>query len=26
MNNCSVITGCPWRWWSHHPWRRSKNA
>jgi len=18
--------GCPGRWWSHHPWRHSKNV
>jgi len=16
-----IETGCPWKWWSHHPWR-----
>jgi len=20
-----IGTGCPRRWWSHHPWRCSKN-
>ncbi|KAK4832384.1 hypothetical protein QYF61_022239 [Mycteria americana] len=22
----SIGTGCPERWWSHHPWRSSKNV
>jgi len=21
-----IGTGCPGRWWSHHPWRGSKNV
>jgi len=21
-----VGTGCPGKWWSHHPWRCSKNV
>jgi len=21
-----IGTGCPGKWWSHHPWRCSKNV
>jgi len=26
LERVQTLTGCPGKWWSHHPWRCSKNV